>query len=66
MITPLRGSRYWLPVKRKCDIAFALGGGLFGFGLAQFQPGSNVMLPTVILISGLALLMFSAIIKHNV
>jgi hypothetical protein len=49
-----------------CDIAFALGGGLFGFGLAQFQPGSNIMLPAVILISGLALLMFSAIVKHNV
>lgn len=48
-----------------CDIAFALGGGLFGFALAQFQPGSNIMLPAVILIAGLALLMFSAIVKHN-
>lgn len=47
-----------------CDIAFALGGALFGFALAQFQSG-NVLLPAVILIAGLALLVFSGIMKHN-
>jgi hypothetical protein len=47
-----------------CDIAFALGGALFGFALAQLQSG-NVLLPAVILTAGLALFVFSGIMKHN-